>query len=109
MRAVVARRFQIRRDRVGVAHEHGRREVAAARRQAGSARAIGRRGRAPGGRDMTTKSEWQAVNRQLRADQQKRLGEPPAAEELLAYTRGELPAEGGARGREWLAPGPALP
>ena len=52
---------------------------------------------------MTTKSEWQAVNRQLRADQRKRLGEPPAAEELLAYTRGELPAEGEARVREWLA------
>ena len=57
---------------------------------------------------MTTKSEWQIANRQLRADQRKRLGAPPEAEELLAYSRGELSEEEEAHVREWIAADPEL-
>ncbi|MDP9190202.1 MAG: hypothetical protein M3P06_00680 [Acidobacteriota bacterium] len=39
---------------------------------------------------MTSKSDWQNANRELIADQRRQLGDPPAAEELLAYSRGEL-------------------
>jgi len=43
---------------------------------------------------MITKSDWQAVARQLRDEDRRKLGEPPTADEVLAYTRGELsPAE----------------
>jgi hypothetical protein len=38
---------------------------------------------------MITKSDWQAVAKQLREE----AGEPPAADEVLAYTRGELSPE----------------
>lgn len=39
---------------------------------------------------MTNKSDWQEANRRLAAEQQEKLGDPPTAEELLAYGRGEL-------------------
>jgi hypothetical protein len=57
---------------------------------------------------MTTKSEWQTVNQALMADDRRRLGEPPAAEEVLAYMRGELSAEEAARVRERLVCYPDL-
>ena len=54
---------------------------------------------------MTTKSEFAAA---LMADDHQRRIEPPAAEEMLAYTRGELPAEEAARIRERLIAYPDL-
>ena len=39
---------------------------------------------------MTDKSEWQEANRELLAEARRKLGDPPTAEELLAYSRGEL-------------------
>ena len=57
---------------------------------------------------MTTKSEWQAVNQALMADDRRRAGEPPAAEEVLAYMRSELSAEEAARVRERLVCHPDL-
>ena len=41
---------------------------------------------------MSTKADWQSVNQELMAEQRQRLGEPPTAEELLAYMNGELSA-----------------
>ncbi len=57
---------------------------------------------------MTTKSEWQEANRALEAEDRQRLGEPPAAEEVLAYMRGELPAHEAARVCERLVAYPEL-
>ncbi len=57
---------------------------------------------------MITKTEWQTVTRQLMADDRRRLGEPPTAEEMLAYTRGELTPEQEARVRERLVCHPDL-
>ena len=57
---------------------------------------------------MTTKTEWQAVNQALMADDCRRLGEPPAAEEALAYMRGELSEEEAVRVRERLVCRPDL-
>jgi hypothetical protein len=39
---------------------------------------------------MTNKTDWQEANRRLTAEQQQNLGDPPTAEEMLAYSRGEL-------------------
>jgi hypothetical protein len=39
---------------------------------------------------MIEKSEWQSANRELAAEDRRRLGDPPTAEEMLAYSRGEL-------------------
>jgi hypothetical protein len=39
---------------------------------------------------MITREDWLTVNRELMAEQRERLGEPPTAEELLAYMKGEL-------------------
>lgn len=39
---------------------------------------------------MADKSEWQEANRQLRMEAREKLGDPPTAEEMLAYSRGEL-------------------
>jgi hypothetical protein len=39
---------------------------------------------------MTNNSEWQEANRELIAEERRRLGDPPTAEEMLAYSRGEL-------------------
>lgn len=57
---------------------------------------------------MITKSDWQAANEQLMAEQRRKLGEPPTAETLLAYTRGELGPEEEERVREHLACNPDL-
>jgi hypothetical protein len=54
---------------------------------------------------MTTKSEFAAAL--MAADHQRRI-EPPTAEEMLAYTRGELPPEEAARIRERLIAYPEL-
>lgn len=56
---------------------------------------------------MNTKSEWQSVHQQLMADERRRL-QPPTAEEMLAYTRGELTAEEEASIQERLACYPEL-
>jgi len=57
---------------------------------------------------MTKKSEWQEANRRITAEQRERLGDPPAAEELLAYSRGELSAEEAERIRELLVAYPEI-
>jgi hypothetical protein len=57
---------------------------------------------------MITKSEWQEANRRITAEQRERLGDPPAAEELLAYSEGRLSAEEEERIRELLVAYPEL-
>jgi hypothetical protein len=57
---------------------------------------------------MTTKSQWHAANRALMSEDRQRLGDPPSAEEVLAYTRGELPAHEAARISERLVAYPDL-
>jgi hypothetical protein len=57
---------------------------------------------------MTTKSEWHAINRALMAEERQRHGQPPTAEEVLAYTRGELPPDEAARVSERLVAYPEL-
>jgi len=54
---------------------------------------------------MTTKSEFAAA---LMAENRQRRIEPPTAEEMLAFTRGELPPEEAARIRERLIAYPDL-
>jgi hypothetical protein len=57
---------------------------------------------------MTTKSEFAAANRDLTAETCASLGEPPSAEEVLAYTRGELAPDDEGRIRERLIAYPDL-
>jgi hypothetical protein len=57
---------------------------------------------------MTTKSELSAANRELMAENRLAIGEPPTAEEVLAYTRGELGPDEEARIRERLIAYPEL-
>jgi hypothetical protein len=57
---------------------------------------------------MTTKSELYEASRALMAEDRRRVGEPPTAEEVLALMRGELPAEEGAHIRERLVAYPDL-
>lgn len=57
---------------------------------------------------MTNKSEWQEANRRLLEEQRRKLGDPPTAEEMLAYCRGELPESEEERIRELLAAYPEL-
>ena len=57
---------------------------------------------------MITKSDWEAVQQGMTAEDQRRLGEPPTAEEMLAYSRGELSGETAGRVRAWLAGNPDL-
>src|SRR5204863_147400 len=57
---------------------------------------------------MNTKADWQAVGRQLREEDRRGAGEPPTADEVLAYTRGELPPEEEASVRERLLCHPDL-
>ena len=65
---------------------------------------------------MTTKSELSEVNRELMAEANRELmaekrlaiGEPPSAEKVLAYTRGELAPDEEARIREQLIAYPDL-
>jgi|SRR6185436_4070069 len=57
---------------------------------------------------MTNKSEWQEANRRLTAEQREKLGEPPTAEEMLAYSRGELSESEEERIRDLLVAYPEL-
>jgi hypothetical protein len=57
---------------------------------------------------MTNKSEWQEANRRLMAEQREKLGEPPTAEEMLAYSRGELSESEEERIRDLLVAYPEL-
>jgi hypothetical protein len=57
---------------------------------------------------MITKTEWQGLHQQLMADERKRMGDPPAAEEVLAYMSGALSAEEEERIRERLVCYPEL-
>lgn len=57
---------------------------------------------------MNNKSEWQEANRRITAEQRKKLGDPPTAEELRAYSCGELNAEQEERIRDLLVAYPEL-
>lgn len=57
---------------------------------------------------MTNKSEWQEANRRLTAEQREKLGDPPTAEEMLAYSRGELSESEQERIRDLLVAYPDL-
>lgn len=57
---------------------------------------------------MITNSDWKAVHEDWIAAERKRVGEPPTAAEVLAYTRGELSGEDEARVRERLVCYPHL-
>src|SRR3954468_21764565 len=57
---------------------------------------------------MITKSELSDVNGKVMAENRASIGEPPTAEEVLAYTRGELTPEEEARIRERLIAYPEL-
>jgi hypothetical protein len=57
---------------------------------------------------MTNKSEWQEANRRLNEDGRRKLGDPPTAEEMLAYSRGELSDGEAERIRELLVAYPEL-
>ena len=57
---------------------------------------------------MTDKSEWQKANRELIAEERERLGDPPTAEEMLAFSRGELPEREEERIRDLLVAYPEL-
>jgi hypothetical protein len=54
------------------------------------------------------KSDWEAASRELLAEGRRRLGEPPGADELLAWSRGTLSAEDSARIQEFLVYYPEL-
>lgn len=51
---------------------------------------------------MISKSEWNAVNDEVTADARRKFGDPPTAEEVLAYSRGELSPDEEERMRELL-------
>ncbi len=57
---------------------------------------------------MTSKSEWQEANRELIAERRRALGDPPTAEELLAFSRGELSECEEERIRDLIAAYPQL-
>jgi hypothetical protein len=57
---------------------------------------------------MMNENEWEAVRDALRAGDRAELGEPPTAEELMAYERGELSAEEAARVQQLLVAYPEL-
>ena len=57
---------------------------------------------------MNTKSDWQRVNQELMAEQRRTLGDPPAADEMIAYMNGELPPEQEERIRAFIACDPEL-
>jgi hypothetical protein len=57
---------------------------------------------------MTNKSEWQEANRRLTGEERRKLGDPPTAEEMLAYSRGELSEHEQERIRELLVAYPEL-
>ncbi|HEX7828271.1 MAG TPA: hypothetical protein VF787_01385 [Thermoanaerobaculia bacterium] len=57
---------------------------------------------------MTNQSEWQEANRELIAEARRKFGEPPTAEEMFAYSRGEMSEEEADRIREMLLAYPEL-
>jgi len=57
---------------------------------------------------MIRKPELQSVVEEMNEEDRRRLGEPPAFEEMLAYTRGELSPEDEQRVRELLVCYPDL-
>lgn len=57
---------------------------------------------------MITKSEWQDVHDEMTAEDRRTLGDPPTAEEVAAYLRGELPEREETRVRALLVAYPAL-
>jgi hypothetical protein len=57
---------------------------------------------------MITKSELHDVHRRMLEEERDRLGDPPTAEEMLAYSRGELSPAEEERVRELLACYPDL-
>lgn len=57
---------------------------------------------------MISKSDWQAAAREAAAADRQRHGEPPTAEDVLAYMNDELPEEEAARVRAGLVAHPEL-
>lgn len=57
---------------------------------------------------MTTKTDWEVAMEQYMAAEGEKLGGPPSAEEVIAYTRGELPEEEAERIRTLLVYYPGL-
>lgn len=57
---------------------------------------------------MSNEKEWQEANRELIAEDRRRLGDPPTAEEMLAFTRGELSESEEERIRDLLVVYPEL-
>jgi hypothetical protein len=57
---------------------------------------------------MITKSDWQDAHDEMTAEDRRTLGEPPTAEEVAAYMRGELSEAEEARVRALLVAYPAL-
>lgn len=57
---------------------------------------------------MITKSDLQKANEKLKAEARRRLGDPPTAEELVAYAKGELAPADAERVRELLVAYPEL-
>src|SRR6476659_9263771 len=57
---------------------------------------------------MANKSDWQKAGRRLTAELRQKLGDPPTAEELLAYSRGELSESEEDRIRDLLVAYPEL-
>lgn len=57
---------------------------------------------------MITKSEWQAINQSLMAEDRGRLGDPPTLEQMLRYMRGELSPDEETKVRERLLCHPEL-
>lgn len=57
---------------------------------------------------MIRKSDWQAVHDEMIAEDRRTLGEPPTAEEIFAYSRGELAPEEEARVQALLVVYPEL-
>jgi hypothetical protein len=57
---------------------------------------------------MTNKSDWQEAERRLSADEREKLGEPPTAEEMLAYSKGQLSESEAERIHDFLVAYPEL-
>jgi len=57
---------------------------------------------------MINRTDWQAVRDDLIAGDRATLGEPPTADELLAYERGELSSEDATRVQQLLVAYPEL-
>jgi hypothetical protein len=57
---------------------------------------------------MITKAALQTVNDELKAEQRRALGDPPTAEQLLAYVRGQLDGQEEERVRDLLVCHPEI-